>query len=152
MKKLEIDKTRTTAFHPQSNAVCERMNRTLWSMLAKCVDDDQRNWSQQLPYVLMAYRASVHESTWIYPSLSGFWDGNSTAPWFNVSTASTRNSHQRQWLRVATSTRLPKSHMNLSAVTLLLLQQLRRNRLYNRNVHGPQKSWGWLRPLTLPCR
>ena len=35
VKKLEIDKTRTTAFHPQSNSVIERMNRTLLNMLAK---------------------------------------------------------------------------------------------------------------------
>ena len=29
MNSLQIDKTRTTSFHPQSNAVIERMNRTL---------------------------------------------------------------------------------------------------------------------------
>ena len=32
-------------------------------MLAKCVSAEQSNWSQQLPYVMMAYRSSVHEST-----------------------------------------------------------------------------------------
>ena len=40
---LQVDKTRTTAFRPQSNAVVERMNRTLQSMLAKCVNDEQSN-------------------------------------------------------------------------------------------------------------
>ena len=39
------------------------MNKTLQDMLAKCINEDQSNWSQQLPYVLMAYRSSVHEST-----------------------------------------------------------------------------------------
>ena len=33
-KLLRLDKTRTTAFHPQSNAVIERTNRTLLNMLA----------------------------------------------------------------------------------------------------------------------
>ena len=64
---LQIDKTRTTSFRPQSNAVVERMNRTLQSMLAQCINDEQSNWSQQLPYVMMAYRTSVHESTGYTP-------------------------------------------------------------------------------------
>ena len=67
LKKLEIDKTRTTAFHPQSNSVIERKNRTLLNMLAKCIDGDQTNWSVKLPYVMMAYRSSVHESTGFTP-------------------------------------------------------------------------------------
>ena len=64
---LEIDKYRTTASHPQSNAVIERMNRTLQNMLAKCINAEQNNWSQKLPYVMMAYRPSVHESTGYIP-------------------------------------------------------------------------------------
>ena len=67
LKKLEIDKTRTTAFHPQSNSVIERMNRALLNVLAKCIAEDQTNWSVKLPYVLMAYRSSVHESTGFTP-------------------------------------------------------------------------------------
>ena len=67
LKKLEIDKTRTAAFHPQSNSVIERMNRTLLNMLAKCNGEDQTNWSVKLPYVLTAYRSSVHESTGYTP-------------------------------------------------------------------------------------
>ena len=44
MQLLEIDKTRTTLFHPQSNAVIERMNKTLQNMLAKCINEEQSNW------------------------------------------------------------------------------------------------------------
>ena len=36
-------------------------------MLAKCLDQDQTNWFVKLPYVLMAYRSSVHESTGFNP-------------------------------------------------------------------------------------
>ena len=32
-------------------------------MLAKCIDEDQTTWFVTLPYVLMAYRSSVHAST-----------------------------------------------------------------------------------------
>ena len=60
---LQIDKTRTTSFHPQSNPVIDRMNRTLSNMSAKTVDDFQSNWTQQLPYLRMAFQSSVHEST-----------------------------------------------------------------------------------------
>ena len=63
LKKLEIDKTRITAFHPQSNSVIERTNRTLLNMLARCIDEDQTKWSVKLPYVSMAYRSFVQEST-----------------------------------------------------------------------------------------
>ena len=64
---LQVDKKRTTAFRPQSNAVVERMTRTLQSMLAKCINEEQSNWSQQLPYLMMAYRTSVHEPTGYTP-------------------------------------------------------------------------------------
>ena len=64
---LEIDKSRTTAFHTQSKGVIERMNRTLQNMLAKWINAEQNNWSQQLPYVMMAYQSSVHESTGYTP-------------------------------------------------------------------------------------
>ena len=68
----EMDKTRTTLFRPQSNAVIERMNKTLQNMLAKCVKEERSNWSQKLPYVKMAYRSSVHKSTGYTPQFLVF--------------------------------------------------------------------------------
>ena len=62
-KLLQSDKRRTNAFHPQSNAVIERRNRTLLNILAKTTDKNQRNWSELFPYVMLAYRTTVHEST-----------------------------------------------------------------------------------------
>ena len=41
-------------------------------MLAKCVNEEQSNWSQQLPYVMMAHRSSVHESTGYSPQFLVF--------------------------------------------------------------------------------
>ena len=58
-----MDKTRTTPFQPQSNAVIENMNETLQNMLAKHINEEQSNWSQRLPYVMLAYRSSLHELT-----------------------------------------------------------------------------------------
>ena len=37
MEFLEMDKTRTTLFHPQTNAVIERMKKTIQITLANCV-------------------------------------------------------------------------------------------------------------------
>jgi len=55
-KLLQIEKTRTTPYHPQSDGMVERFNRTLATMLSAFVDEHQRNWDEQLPYVMMAYR------------------------------------------------------------------------------------------------
>ena len=68
MTLLEIHKTRTTSFHPQSTSVLERMNRRLMNMLTKSIDKQQANWSYSLTFVLMAYRSSVHESTGFTPN------------------------------------------------------------------------------------
>ncbi|MCD1431043.1 DDE-type integrase/transposase/recombinase [Klebsiella pneumoniae] len=67
-KVLGIKKTRTTALHPQSDGMVERMNRTINRYLAKVVSDHQRDWDQFLHLFLMAYRSSVHETTGQTPS------------------------------------------------------------------------------------
>lgn len=60
-KLLGIDKTRTTALHPQSDGMVERFNRTLENQLAIFVEKHQRNWDELIPILLMAYRSTVHE-------------------------------------------------------------------------------------------
>jgi transposase InsO family protein len=65
---LGIDKTRTTPYHPQSDGLVERFNKTVEDMLSKYISVDQRDWDEQLPHVMLAYRSSVHESTKQTPS------------------------------------------------------------------------------------
>ena len=66
-KNLGITQTRTTAYHPQGNAQVERFNRTLESMLAKTVNENQQDWDQHIPKLLLAYRTAIHEATGYTP-------------------------------------------------------------------------------------
>ena len=68
MEWMEIEKLRTTVFKASTNGVVERCHRTLNSMLAKVVNDNQRNWDECVPYVMAAYRATPHESTGYSPN------------------------------------------------------------------------------------
>ena len=65
---MQIDKVRSTPFHPQSNGMLERFHRTLNSMLGKVVEENQRDWHEHLAPVMAAYRATVHEATGFTPN------------------------------------------------------------------------------------
>ncbi|CAG2212387.1 unnamed protein product [Mytilus edulis] len=69
---FKMDKTRTTALHPQSDGMVERLNRTIEDILSKFIAKDQRDWDLHLPLAMMAYRSSVHESTGYSPSMLMF--------------------------------------------------------------------------------
>lgn len=59
---LGVHKLNTSAYHPQSDGLVERFNRTLTDMLAKTAKPGV-DWDTRLPYVLFAYRATVQAST-----------------------------------------------------------------------------------------
>ena len=60
---LGFHKVNTSAYHPQTDGLVERFNRTLTAMLAKTAERGGRDWDLCLPYVLFAYRASEQQST-----------------------------------------------------------------------------------------
>ena len=62
-KLMGTEKVNTSSYHPQTDGLVERFNRTLTAMLAKTVEKDGRDWDHRLPYVLFAYRTSLQEST-----------------------------------------------------------------------------------------
>ena len=71
-KMLGIDKTRTTPYHPQSDGLVERFNYTLVTIMSAHVASNQKDWDDQLPYVMMAYRSSDHETTGMSPNMLMF--------------------------------------------------------------------------------
>ena len=60
---LGVKKSRTTPYHPQSDGLVERLNRTLLDLLAKHVEERQRDWDEWISTVLFAYRTAKHAST-----------------------------------------------------------------------------------------
>ena len=67
-KLLQVRKTRTVPYNLKSDGMIERANRTVIQMLTTLVNEARNDWDDHLPYVMMAYRASVHESTGLIPN------------------------------------------------------------------------------------
>ena len=69
-KLLEMTGTEqrvTSAYHPQSNGLCERQNRTIKDSLVKILGENPKEWSNVIQGVLFAHRVSVHYSTKFSP-------------------------------------------------------------------------------------
>ena len=62
-KLLGIVKSRTTPYHPQSDGLVERFNRTLLSMLATAAQEKPFDWDRQLRRLCLAYNSSEHPTT-----------------------------------------------------------------------------------------
>ena len=126
--------------HSQSSSVIERMNRTFLNMLAKCNDEDQKNWSVKLPYVLMAYRSSVHESIGFTPHYLVF--GHEISLPLDLMyrlPPSTTPTDVHDWVSEKKEAfRQAYELVRRNATT----QQRRCNNLYNKRVHGPTYKEG----------
>ena len=53
----------SSAYHPQTNGLDERMNQTLKGAIVKFVNENQDDWDIHVKSVLFAYRTSKHAST-----------------------------------------------------------------------------------------
>lgn len=57
----------TTAYHPQTNGLTERLNRTLADMLSMYIDLNHKTWDEILPYATFAYNTAMQETTRFTP-------------------------------------------------------------------------------------
>ncbi|CAL9691326.1 unnamed protein product [Knipowitschia caucasica] len=64
---LGVKGIRTTPYHPQTDGLVERYNKTLKHMLRKVVSSTGADWDQWLPYLLFAYREVPQASTGFSP-------------------------------------------------------------------------------------
>ena len=59
-------KTRTTPYHPESDGMVERFNRTLFMMLAMFAGKNREDWDDLLPAVMMAKSNFIRQQTYMY--------------------------------------------------------------------------------------
>jgi hypothetical protein len=71
-ERFGIKKLRTSTYHPSANGRVERSHRTLNNIIAKLVDENQRNWHEVLDFAIAAYNASPNESTKYSPNFLMF--------------------------------------------------------------------------------
>ncbi|UYV69962.1 hypothetical protein LAZ67_7001332 [Cordylochernes scorpioides] len=63
MKMWKVKHCFTTSYHPQTNGLTERLNRTLINMISMHVNTYQKNWDEILPFVTHAYNTTIQETT-----------------------------------------------------------------------------------------
>ena len=64
---LDVNKLRTTPYHPECDGETKRFNRTLHAMLLAHVNEDKNDWDQHLQQLAFAYNTSVHATTGYTP-------------------------------------------------------------------------------------
>ena len=64
---LGVKSIRTSVYHPQTDGLVERLNKTLKSMIRKFIHEEERNWAKWLDPLLFAVREVPQASTGFSP-------------------------------------------------------------------------------------
>ena len=62
-KMLGVTSLKTTPYHPQTDGLVERFNKTLKQMIRRLITGEGQEWRKFLPYILFAYREVPQAST-----------------------------------------------------------------------------------------
>ena len=153
-KLLGVVKSRTTPYHPQSDGLVERYNKTLLDMLAKAVHDKPFQWEDNLRRLCLAYNTSVNQTTGFSPFFLMF--GRSVRMPVDIMYGIMYGSPNQP------TTTLPKYVADLRSSLSAAYKQVREymgNKLarqkefYDRRVHGQPFSPGdlvWLNNPAVP--
>ena len=135
---LQIEKTRTTPFHPQSDGQSERNIKTLSRMIAMTASD-QHNWDEHLPFLSMAYRATPQSSTGLTPNFLMF--GRELSMPVDVMIGPTPDQPLNQFdyvkqlqQRLTDAYKLARMNLKMSAS--------RQSKYYNARRHGDELTEG----------
>ncbi|KAJ1164557.1 hypothetical protein NDU88_004993 [Pleurodeles waltl] len=60
---LGFERIRTSVYHPQTDGLVERYNKTIKTVLRKVISEAGKDWEKKLPLVLYAIRTHVQAST-----------------------------------------------------------------------------------------
>lgn len=66
-ERFQITRHHTSSFHPQSNSVVERVNGFLGQSLRTLCMDNQNNWAELIPAIMLSFRNAVSTSTGFTP-------------------------------------------------------------------------------------
>ena len=69
MKRSQVAQAHSTTYHPQTNGLVERQNRTLVSMLRVYCSRYMDGWDKHLPQAMGAYNSTEHSTTGISPHM-----------------------------------------------------------------------------------
>ena len=105
------------------------------NMLLKCLDQNQSDWSTLLPFLIMAYQSSVHETRGFTPYFLAFRYEMSLplALMYKPPEQCEPTSLNKQVLERQEAFRKAFELVRRNTTA----EQLRKSALYNRKVHGP---------------
>ena len=66
-RRLGVDHLRTSAYHPQTDAKCERVHYSVHNMIVKLAEERHDKWPDLLGTVALAYNSTIHTATGYSP-------------------------------------------------------------------------------------
>ena len=102
-------KTRGCPYHPESQGLVERYNRTLGVMLGMNAEDNPHTWDERLSFITMAYRSTPHESTGLSPNFVVFGKELSTPVDVQIGLPDEPESNEAEYVKLLRQ-RLTEAH------------------------------------------